>query len=51
MKYACADCGREGDEPNGPCPDCGSYRIVSIETIEEIFGKDWRDSFKPEVES
>ena len=45
-EYVCADCGREGSEPNGPCKDCRSYRISSIEFVKKTFGENWRDAFK-----
>jgi len=48
--HVCAECGREGPEKNGPCINCGSYRIVSIEFAEATFGENWRDTFKERKE-
>ena len=45
--YACADCGAEKDTMKGTCDNCGSVRIILISMIEESFGKNWRDNFKP----
>ena len=47
-EYVCADCGREGHEQNGPCPECESLMIVTTELVKDTFGENWRDAFKKE---
>jgi len=44
MKYACAECGFEQDLMNR-CQNCGSFRVVLISVLEELFGIDWKSAF------
>ena len=49
----CADCGHEQSmEPGfgaggmGPCERCQSARVVLVTVVRDLFGVNWRDSFK-----
>lgn len=41
MKYACAECGSKQCSMDR-CQNCGSFRVVLISVLEELFGVDWK---------
>lgn len=43
--YACATCSHE-QATMDPCGSCGSVRVVLVSVLRDLFGADWRATFR-----
>ena len=45
--FVCAECGCETNTSmEKPCVKCGSVKVVLLDLVEQLFGKNWRECFK-----
>lgn len=45
-EFVCAECGHEQDSMDRRCDHCKSRQVVLISVVAQLFGADWRQSFK-----
>jgi hypothetical protein len=44
-RWVCSECGVIYNEDRCPCVACGSLRVISIQTMIDLAGPNWRQNY------